>query len=338
MLKAKLIAFVVETLADKDKRRHLIEFLLAIFTILAIFAFLCVGFFAVKQTIFGGTEDDNFAVAIDEIKTEENIENTLDPSNIRALYFFKYKNLDYKKDDIKKLIKKYFLVKLPVPETESIEISQPDGTELSTALTAESTSETKPEKPAPIYRFVEFSEFISIIQKPPFKLSKDEIEEIRNFKISMENAVKVDFSDINFENEEAGDLQKTVVKIAICAEEYGITLKPQMCQAYVADVYEKALGVRGHAESAVMAGRVWSVSEDWKTIQVGAAVYGNSNCIYGHVGIYIGGGKVAHNINGKVIIQPLDSFINQYNCKCWGWENGQNLTGKEEYNCVGGMI
>lgn len=338
MLKAKLIAFVVEILSDKEKRRYLIEAILAVFTLLAIFVFLCVGFFAVKQTIFGGTEDDNFAVAIDEIKTENNIENYLDPSNIRALYFFKYDELDVKKSAIKELVKKYFLVKLPVPETESVEISQSSGTELSTDLSAEITSETITEKPAPIYRFVEFSEFISIIQKPPFKLSKDEIEEIRNFKISMENAIKVDFSDINFENEEANDLQKTVVKIAILPEEYGITLKPQMCQGYNADVYKVALGVRGHAESAVMAGRAWSVSEDWKIIQVGAAVYGTSNCIYGHTGLYIGGGKVAHNINGKVIIQPLDSFINQYNCKCWGWENGQNLTGKEEYNCVGGMI
>ncbi len=106
----------------------------------------------------------------------------------------------------------------------------------------------------------------------------------------------------------------------------------------MADIYQKVLGSRGHAPSAIAAGRSWSVSSDWSKIQIGATVYGLSSNQYGHVGIYIGNGIVIHNLDGYIKTQSLESWVKSYKGMCWGWENGKNLTGNPEYNCIGGLI
>ena len=46
---------------------------------------------------------------------------------------------------------------------------------------------------------------------------------------------------------------------------------------------------------------------------------------YGHVGIYIGNGQVAHNLSGEIVIQSLDSWVSQFKGFAWGWENGLNI-------------
>ena len=147
----------------------------------------------------------------------------------------------------------------------------------------------------------------------------------------------IDISTLDFSNEAAIEAQKKVVVVATNSAEYGIPASKGYCQAWVADVYQVAVGNRGHAASAVAAGRMWSVSKDWSQIQVGAAVYGYSSSQYGHVGIYIGNGMVAHNIGG-VKIETLEHWVQYYKGVCWGWENGKNLSGNPKYNCVGGLI
>ena len=147
----------------------------------------------------------------------------------------------------------------------------------------------------------------------------------------------IDISTLDFSNESAIEAQKKVVVVATNSAEYGIPASKGYCQAWVADVYQVAVGNRGHAASAVAAGRMWSVSKDWSQIQVGAAVYGYSSSQYGHVGIYIGNGMVAHNIGG-VKIETLEHWVQYYKGVCWGWENGKNLSGNPKYNCVGGLI
>ena len=147
----------------------------------------------------------------------------------------------------------------------------------------------------------------------------------------------IDISSLNFTNETATEQQKKVVIVATNSAEYGIPASKGYCQAWVADVYQVSVGNRGHAASAIAAGRMWSVSKDWSQIQVGAAVYGYSSSQYGHVGIYIGGGMVAHNIGG-VKIESLNSWVKNYKGVCWGWENGKNLSGNPKYNFVGGLI
>lgn len=112
-----------------------------------------------------------------------------------------------------------------------------------------------------------------------------------------------------------------------------VATKLGYCQAWVADVYYKAgTGPRSSRCCATHAGAEWGVSEDWSTIQVGAAVYGYSSSVYGHVGIYIGNGMVAHNV-GHLKIDTLEYWIEHYNGQCWGWNGGYNLTGKSTYNC-----
>lgn len=148
----------------------------------------------------------------------------------------------------------------------------------------------------------------------------------------------IDISLLNFANESANEKQKKVVTIAINSDKYGIVSNPGYCQAWVADVYQIAVGNRGYAVSALSAGKKWSVSKDWSKIQVGATIYGYANNQYGHVGIYIGNGMVAHNLSGDITVQSLESWITQFKGICWGWENGNNLTGDSQYNCIGGLI
>ena len=69
---------------------------------------------------------------------------------------------------------------------------------------------------------------------------------------------------------------------------------------------------------------LWAVSSDFSQIPVGATVYGYSSSKYGHVGIYIGNGMVAHNI-GEIKIQSLESWIKTYKGFAWGWENTNKL-------------
>lgn len=126
------------------------------------------------------------------------------------------------------------------------------------------------------------------------------------------------------------ELQEAVLAVI---ESGKVTAKEGYCQAWVADIYYKAgTGSRSSRCCAAHAGEEWGVSNDWSTIQVGATVYGYGSSVYGHVGIYIGNGKVAHNV-GYVKIDTLEDWIKLYDGQCWGWNGGYNLTGKSIYNC-----
>ena len=153
----------------------------------------------------------------------------------------------------------------------------------------------------------------------------------------MQSVQTIDISNLTFTNESADELQKKIVTVAINSARYGVPANKGYCQAWVADVYQIVVGTRGHAASAVDAGRKWSVSKDWSQIQVGATVYGYSSSQWGHVGIYIGNGMVAHNIGG-VKVESLSSWVKNYKGVCWGWEQGINISSNPKYNSVGGLI
>lgn len=137
------------------------------------------------------------------------------------------------------------------------------------------------------------------------------------------NTSGIDIGSLNFENEMANDTQKKIVAVATNSEYYGISASSGYCQAWVADVYQAVTGSRGHAHCALCAAEQWAVSGDWSKIPVGATVYGYASNPYGHVGIYIGNGQVAHNLSGEIVIQSLDSWVSQFKGFAWGWENGQ---------------
>ena len=136
------------------------------------------------------------------------------------------------------------------------------------------------------------------------------------------NTSGIDIDSLHFENETANDMQKKIVAVVINSEYYGISASSGYCQAWVADVYQAVTGARGHAHCALCAAEQWAVSSDWSKIPVGATVYGYASNPYGHVGIYIGNGQVAHNLSGEIVIQSLDSWVSQFKGFAWGWENG----------------
>ena len=134
----------------------------------------------------------------------------------------------------------------------------------------------------------------------------------------------IDIKDLDFSNETVNDTQKKIVAVATNSAKYGISARSGYCQAWVADVYQAVTGSRGSAHCALCAADMWAVSNDFSQIPVGATVYGYSSSKYGHVGIYIGNGMVAHNI-GEIKIQSLESWIETYKGFAWGWENGKEL-------------
>ena len=134
----------------------------------------------------------------------------------------------------------------------------------------------------------------------------------------------IDIKDLDFSNETVNDTQKKIVAVATNSAKYGISARSGYCQAWVADVYQAVTGSRGSAHCALCAADMWAVSSDWSKIPVGATVYGYASNPYGHVGIYIGNGMVAHNI-GEIKIQSLESWVKTYKGFAWGWENGNIL-------------
>lgn len=137
--------------------------------------------------------------------------------------------------------------------------------------------------------------------------------------------VDIDFDALDFGNETVNDIQKKIVIVATNSESYGISAKSGYCQAWVADVYQAATGSRGSAHCALCAAEKWAVSDDWSKIQVGATVYGYASNPYGHVGIYIGNGKVIHNLSGTIKVQSLESWVKDFKGFAWGWENDNNI-------------
>lgn len=134
----------------------------------------------------------------------------------------------------------------------------------------------------------------------------------------------IDIKDLDFSNETVNDTQKKIVAVATNSAKYGISARSGYCQAWVADVYQAVTGSRGSAHCALCAADMWAVSSDWSKIPVGATVYGYASNHYGHVGIYIGNGMVAHNI-GEIKIQSLESWVETYKGFAWGWENNKTL-------------
>lgn len=135
------------------------------------------------------------------------------------------------------------------------------------------------------------------------------------------NNKDIDIGSIDFGDETVNDMQRKLVVVATNSENYGISAKSGYCQAWVADVYQAVTGSRGSAHCALCAAEKWAVSDDWSKIQVGATVYGYASNPYGHVGIYIGNGKVIHNLSGTVKVQSLESWVKDFKGFAWGWEN-----------------
>lgn len=140
------------------------------------------------------------------------------------------------------------------------------------------------------------------------------------------NNKDIDIGSLDFGDETVNDMQRKLVVVATNSEKYGISAKSGYCQAWVADVYQAVTGSRGSAHCALCAAEKWAVSDDWSKIQVGATVYGYASNPYGHVGIYIGNGKVIHNLSGTIKVQSLESWVKDFKGFAWGWDNNTMLS------------
>lgn len=142
-----------------------------------------------------------------------------------------------------------------------------------------------------------------------------------------------DFSGVIFEELDMDSLTQLQKNVLAVIDKNQVETRKGYCLAWVSNVCMYAgAGPKVSKCCSNHAGEAWGVSNDWSTIQVGAAVYGWSRSLYGHTGIYIGNGMVAHNI-GYRKIEPLEKWVNTYNGVCWGWHGGYNLTGNSAYNC-----
>ena len=139
------------------------------------------------------------------------------------------------------------------------------------------------------------------------------------------NNTDIDIGSLDFGDETVNDMQRKLVAVATNSESYGISARSGYCEAWVADVYQAATGSRGSAHCALCAADMWAVSDDWSKIKVGATVYGYASNPFGHVGIYIGNGKVIHNLSGTIKVQSLESWVKDFKGFAWGWENNTTL-------------
>lgn len=107
-----------------------------------------------------------------------------------------------------------------------------------------------------------------------------------------------------------------------------------MCQAWVANVYQAAgQSPRQSRACATEAGNAFIRSGSKKNIPIGATVYGHSynynamcgNHDAGHVGIYVGNGKVVSREN-RVQIKTLTQWIQDYGWRGWGWNGNEDFS------------
>lgn len=117
------------------------------------------------------------------------------------------------------------------------------------------------------------------------------------------------------------------------------------CLKWIRRVYESALGyaeggLQGLSNTlyARTCGAASGVSSDFSVIPIGAIVYGYGKDTstsypskYGHCGIYIGDGKVAHCAS-SVGIMSLADWVATYNGACWGWYSTKVLNSKFSIN------
>ncbi len=365
----KIIRTALFLVSSKQGRETITRVVVIALCVFLIPVIIISGFIYTFFSFYGGFggNDDVYSQAVSEVKSELEIDNDLQPAVLRAVYSKLYGTLEADKQDVKDMITTYFVKSEEKEHTvtkEDIEKLDKQIEELKKQISKEEAKEDKNEETIlklneslselnekskelkekyedeqkPAYHFLEIQEIKALLSAPPFSFDDKYITELENFILYIGNNSSIDFGDIDFSHEAANDTQKKIVAVSLSAADYGIYATEGACEKWVADIYLEVLGTRGYAPSALEAGRMWSVSSDWSKIQIGAAVYGTASQQYGHVGIYIGNGMVIHNLDGYVKKESLESWVKAYNGKCWGWENGQNLTGNPEYDCIGGLI
>lgn len=162
--------------------------------------------------------------------------------------------------------------------------------------------------------------------------------------IGAKTAEGLDISDLvgTDELEDANAIQKKIVEIV---NNYEVQGKAGECYVWIRTVAAKAGATAVPAGWARKAGSQFGVSTDFSYIPIGAAVYGlgSAKSTYGHCGIYIGNGMVAHclgpgygNTTKGIRIESLDKWVSYYRGKCWGWYSTTPVNSK--YPIIPGLM
>ena len=111
-----------------------------------------------------------------------------------------------------------------------------------------------------------------------------------------------------------------------------------LCAGWVYDVYDTAGITPCRHYSAYESYKHHCISTDMSAIPIGASVYGTgsgSSGPYGHVGIYIGDGKVIDSQTGGIIVSTMEEWLSwqvdtldgKQGWLGWGWEDNNRIRG-----------
>ena len=111
-----------------------------------------------------------------------------------------------------------------------------------------------------------------------------------------------------------------------------------LCAGWVYDVYDTAGIAPCRHYSAYESYKHHCISTDMSAIPIGASVYGTgsgSSGPYGHIGIYIGDGKVIDSQNGGIIVSTMEEWLSwqvdvldgKQGWLGWGWEDNNRTRG-----------
>ncbi len=114
-----------------------------------------------------------------------------------------------------------------------------------------------------------------------------------------------------------------------------------LCAGWVYDVYDTAGITPCRHYSAYESYKHHCISTDMSKIPIGASVYGTgsgSSGPYGHIGIYIGGGKVIDSQTGGIIVSTMEEWLSwqvdvldgKQGWLGWGWEDNNKTRGTTE--------
>ena len=126
------------------------------------------------------------------------------------------------------------------------------------------------------------------------------------------------------------DAQNRIVEVALNSQKYGISATGGLCETWAEAVYRKA-GVSIEPICCAGMNRIkYTASKSSTNIPIGAMVY-NDPAVYrsrktdsvcgnnaGHVGIYVGNGRIISNIGGTQI-DSVQSWTSTYGFGGWGW-------------------
>lgn len=207
-------------------------------------------------------------------------------------------------------------------ESKKSEIEQLN-TEFSKALLAEEEAKKKAEEEACLAEAKRQEEL-------------DRIEREEAAKPPVTTTPSDDDKDTGNNNQGSSSLREQVAKNAAAGNSTFPAL-PGWCAAWVSGVYSYT-GITPPRGNAIDYWLKWSYSgsRSMDNIPVGACVissgWGAAGAEYGHIGIYLGNGKVASNV-GYIKIQSIESFDSDATATCrgyrgyigWVWPNGKAI-------------